>query len=364
MDTFTGKDARMPGRLRRLAPVVGLLLLVPIAAEYLSGYQVDDPLAMLAGLALLAPLYGTVAVLIREVTRRAGCGWPTILLLSAAFGLIQAGLIDQSLFNPGYLDGTDPTWAQAWREERQATLVPVLDLGVYQLLGFVGGHMVSFAAPIAVVEAVVPDRADRPWLRRVGMAVMAGLYLLAAYVFFTDHVTTHQFVAAAPQLIGTAAVVAALVVAAFTLPRRGASARAPSPRRVPRAWVVGLAAVSLLIVRDMTGPTWGGVAVAVAALGLLGGLLLAWSRRPGWGRAQVLTVAGAALVSRVVLSFMVVEPLGDASPVQRYGFNTVLLVGVAALLAWGWRRTHRAGPATQGGPGAGRDSDRGAALSS
>ncbi|SNR42784.1 hypothetical protein [Actinomadura mexicana] len=41
-----------------------------------------------------------VAVLIREAARRTGRGWPTIVLLGAAFGLVQAGLIDQSLFNP------------------------------------------------------------------------------------------------------------------------------------------------------------------------------------------------------------------------------------------------------------------------
>jgi hypothetical protein len=108
----TTHDSRLP-LLVRLAPVVGLLVLPPIAVEYLSGYQVFNPLVLLGYLALFAPLYGTVAVLIRELTRRTGRGWPTILLLGAAFGLIQAGLIDQSLFNPGYLDNDDPTWAQA-----------------------------------------------------------------------------------------------------------------------------------------------------------------------------------------------------------------------------------------------------------
>jgi hypothetical protein len=110
----------------------------------------------------MIPLYGTVAVLIREITRRTGRGWPTILLLGAAFGLIQAGLIDQSLFNPGYLDNDDPTWAQAWREERLATLIPGLGISATHL-GFVAGFMImTIAAPIAVVEAFVPDRANRP----------------------------------------------------------------------------------------------------------------------------------------------------------------------------------------------------------
>ncbi|MER5217897.1 hypothetical protein ABT063_47220 [Streptomyces sp. NPDC002838] len=93
--------------------VAGLLVLSPISAEYLIGYgeSTGRPLELLAGLLILAPLYGTVAVLIREITRRTGRGWPTNLMLSAAFGMIQAGLIDQTLFDNeveplGDVDGT------------------------------------------------------------------------------------------------------------------------------------------------------------------------------------------------------------------------------------------------------------------
>ena len=69
-------------RARRWAAVAALVVLSPICAEYLIGYLegADEPLGLLAGLLILAPLYGTVAVLIREVVRRTGRGWPTILL--------------------------------------------------------------------------------------------------------------------------------------------------------------------------------------------------------------------------------------------------------------------------------------------
>ena len=51
---------------------------------------------------VLAPMYGGGALLIREVARRAGRGWPTMLLLAVAYGVLQPGLLDQSLFNPSY----------------------------------------------------------------------------------------------------------------------------------------------------------------------------------------------------------------------------------------------------------------------
>jgi hypothetical protein len=337
----TTRDRRLP-LLGRLVPVAGLLVLSPIAAEYLSGYQAFNPLALLANLGIFVPLYGTVAVLVREVTRRTGRGWPTILLLGAAFGLVQAGLIDQSLFNPGYLDNDDPAWAQAWREERRATLIPGLGISASHL-GFVGGFMImTVAAPIAVVEALVPDRADRPWLGWAGLTVVGLLYLLGAGVVFAYDTRPRGFLIAPAQLIGTAVVVAALVVAALALPRR--TAGAALSKRAPRPWLAGIAALALSAVPNQAPATWAGVAMSVAALGLLGGLLLAWSRRSGWGRTHVLLVAAGPLVATVAASFFVADPLGDASPVERYLSNAILAAGVVALLAWAWHRTRRAQP--------------------
>jgi hypothetical protein len=43
--------------------------------------------------------------------------------------------------------------------------------------------------------------------------------------------------------------------------------------------------------------------MSVAALGLLGGLLLVWSGRSGWGREHVLLVAAGPLVATMAASF-------------------------------------------------------------
>jgi hypothetical protein len=54
------RGRRLP-LLGGLAPVVGLLVVSPIAAEYLSRYQVFNPLVLLGYLGIFIPLYGTVA---------------------------------------------------------------------------------------------------------------------------------------------------------------------------------------------------------------------------------------------------------------------------------------------------------------
>lgn len=329
---------------RRLLPVLGLLVLAPVCAEYLIGYDqiIGRPLELLSGLLVLAPLYGTVAVLIRETARRTGRGWPTILLLGAAFGLVEAGLVDQSLFNPDFV--AEPSWDQ----ERMPTFLPVPGVSVKQLLGFVAGHVIwSFAAPIAVVEACVPRLAGRPWLGRAGTAVVVVLYVLAVVVFTHEH--TRTFLASPVQLGVTAVAVLALAAAASLLPRRLVSGRVTS-RRAVSPWVAGGAAVVLLAVHQLAPSTWTGTAVDIAALAL-GGVLLLWcSRGAGWGGHHVLAVAGAALVVNAALSFAV-DPLGEVSLPVKYAVNTALTVGVLVLLAGAHLRVRRAG--SRGGPGAG-----------
>ena len=52
--------------------MVLVLLLAPVTAEYLIGYDdtTGDAAALVFGVFFFAPLYGAPAVLIREVTRR------------------------------------------------------------------------------------------------------------------------------------------------------------------------------------------------------------------------------------------------------------------------------------------------------
>ncbi|MGH3098404.1 MAG: hypothetical protein ACRDMV_20660 [Streptosporangiales bacterium] len=70
--------------MRRVLPAVGLFFLSPLVAEFLLG---DIPTTAMSALVLLAPTYGGGALLIREVSRRAGLGWPSMLALAAAYGV-------------------------------------------------------------------------------------------------------------------------------------------------------------------------------------------------------------------------------------------------------------------------------------
>ena len=83
-----------------MAPAWLLFFLAPVVAEYLLG---DLTIRMLAPLVALGPLYGGGALLIREISRRAGRGWPTIVLLAIAYAVTEESFLTQSLFNPDYV---------------------------------------------------------------------------------------------------------------------------------------------------------------------------------------------------------------------------------------------------------------------
>ena len=74
-------------------------MLAPLVGEFLLGNLRIDHLFVLP---LFALLYGAGALLIRETVRRTGRGWPAIVLLAAAYALLEEGLVDQLLWNPSY----------------------------------------------------------------------------------------------------------------------------------------------------------------------------------------------------------------------------------------------------------------------
>lgn len=331
-----GPIAAQPIGRTRWRPVLALLLLSPICAEYLIGYQqnISRPADMLAGLVILAPLYGSVAVIIRDLAKRTGRGWPTTLLLGAAFGLIQAGVIDQSLFNPDY--GSDVGVPQ-WEAGRLPTIIPGTGISLNHLFDFVVGHVIwSFGAPIALVDSCTPLQADRPWLARRGLIVMVLLYLLAAAFVLHWHLTTTQYSASFMQLGTTLAVAAGLAALAFAIPCQRSFATLP----IIRPWVVACMALVVLATHHVSTPTWIGLSVAVTLLGASALLVLSWSGNPAWSQRHVLALAGAALVINAAFGFLV-QPVGNPSMTMKYVSNTILLLSVCALAAWAFHRQRR-----------------------
>ncbi|GAA2124394.1 hypothetical protein [Glycomyces algeriensis] len=329
--TTTSLDAPQRVGPVRLLLVLALLVLSPIAAESLVGYDdtTGNALALLAGLVVFIPLYGAPAVLLREAARRFGLGWGAVLAIAAALGVVQAGIIDQSMFSEDYR-GID-----YWQELVGPTWIPAFGFAASTALTFVLGHMImSFAAPIAVVEGLGPRSADRPWLRPFGLIVTVLLYLAGAWMVLDWHYETETDHASAGQLAGAGAVAALLIVLALAFGRRKA---VRVERRIPPLWVL-VAASAVAVFSFGLYETWAWVAVTAGMLCAAGLAAAYFARSTAWGRRQVTAIAIGALLSQALTGFLA-TPIGDVDPVAKYGHNTAAVLLIAVLGWFALRRT-------------------------
>src|SRR4051795_3300040 len=144
---------------RRNALAIGLFFLSPLVAEFLLG---NLPITFLPAIVALAPMYGGGALLIREVARRRGLGWPGIVILGVAYGVLEEGLTTQSLFNPNYAD----------QHLLKDGYIPALGIAVPWTIFVIGIHVFwSIGTPIIMMEGLAGERRTTPWLSRTGLIV-------------------------------------------------------------------------------------------------------------------------------------------------------------------------------------------------
>jgi hypothetical protein len=312
-------------------PALALFILAPVCAEYLWGYDdsTGHPGTLIGNLIVFSPLYGAPALLIRELARRRELGWRGILLLAAAFGVIQAAIVDQSMWATSYRD------IPYWEDMSVPTYLAPIGLSLYLALSFVGGHVIlSIGSPIALVETLTPGRRRERWLGPIVLWVVVFLYATACVLVLKDSYDTGEASATWGQLVGSGVAAVGLVVAAFLVGRRPAMI---VPGAVPRPLLVWGAAFVAMIGWVAIPPSRIGTAlVALLALGAVV-VVWRWSHRGDWGHAHVLALASGALVAAGCFAFFTM-PIGEVSDAEKYGHNSALLALVALLSLWAARR--------------------------
>ncbi len=325
--------------MRRVAPAIVLFFLSPLVAEYLLG---DFGLGALYILAGVAPMYGGGAILIRELTRRTGRGWPTIVLLALAYGVLEEGFSTMSLFNRNYLHA----------HLLDHGYVAALGISIPWTLFVLSIHTIwSISLPIAAVEEW-GTRRTTPWLRTPGLVVVSVIFVIGVVLDFLISYSQGHYVAPWPQLVGVAVVFVLLVVAAFRMPRR--TEPQPVAGRTAPAPVLLFAAALLdggLFMAAQIGalPTWVAVVVLVAALTLAVVGIARWSRSPGWGAGHRFAVLSAGLLTyawHAFLSRPFVGGEGILSPISHIVFALVTVV----LLDAGGRRVRDRRPVAAPAP--------------
>lgn len=311
--------------MRRILPALGLFFLSPLVAEFLLG---NLPINALYALVVLAPLYGGGALLIREAVRRAERGWPSILILALAYGVLEEGIATMSLFNPNYVG------------------LRLLDNGYIPQLG-IGGpwtvlvltlHVIwSIGVPIAMMEALVPAHRTVPWLGRVGLAVTAVVFVLGVAAMTALSIAQSQFVASVPQLASSVVIAAGLVVIGLIVVRpQTAAAHAPaSGSAAPEPWVVGVAALVASSAFKLIPHDWAPWLNVTLALGLAVIAIVSvwiWSHRRGWGDLHRLALAAGPMLTYAWTAFPQ-PPVMPASPAVDLAGNAIFAAGAVALIA-------------------------------
>jgi hypothetical protein len=311
---------------RRSIPAAATLFFVaPFVAEYLLG---DLSLKLLPALIVMAPMYGGGALLIRELVRHRGRGWPTILCLGAAYALLEEGLVTQSLFNPDYL--------KLHLHFLEPAHITWLGTGAWWTLLMLNLHTFwSIGVSIALVEGLFPKRAHEPWLGKVGHTVVDLLFLLGLVVNTLIGFKQNQFWASREQLGFAGVMCLLLIVLAFATPTGMArrQGQAPSP------WVTGIATLALAMLFQFIPMRWGWRAVAamlaVDVVFLL--MVFVFSRCTGWTQLHTLSLGAGGAMAYGLHAFRQTA-FGGGVVLSRVG-NVIFLAIAVGLIVMGAKRT-------------------------
>jgi hypothetical protein len=317
-------------RYRNRRAALTLLVLGPVVAELAFG---STPLHLAFLLVLWLPIYGAGVLLIREAVVRSGGGWASILLLGVAYELVEDGIGLQALSSPHLYHAAD------WGPRLLGLNTTYWELNVAYHVVF------SVAIPILLVGLIFPSGRGRPYLGRLGLAVTAAVMLLGVAILRLTVPFSQDpgYTAPATVLIGcVVAVVVIAAVALWVLPRRAVRPRDDEP--VPSLTALGLLGASATIafitllfvftgahrpglVRD--GWVLGPMAVAAAIAGGVALLVRRWSGSRRWGDAQMLWLAGGALIAHTVFGAIGIAQ----STLDRVGLVVLGLLTIWLLVA-------------------------------
>lgn len=329
----------------RIAPALTLFVLSPFVGELLLG---DIAPNQLFAFPILALLYGGGAIFIRELTRRSGRGWPTILLLAAAYGVLEEAFVTQTLFNPNYLGLRLLDYG----------FIPALGIGASWTVYVISLHIVwSISVPIALTEALFWQRGTRPWLGRFGFSVSGIMFALGALLLGAGGIARYHYIASSGQFIVSAIIIVGLVIAAFLLfpgKSKGStdqgskaevdlSATKPVPRPLLLSALAMLAGSLFLLIKIfgasvLSLPAAISVPVMLAIEVMMVILVARASRSQRWSDMHRFALAMGGLLVYCWDGFLTADHLHGAASLPVQAAWAVLAIGLLALIASRLRR--------------------------
>ncbi|HEX4005871.1 MAG TPA: hypothetical protein VHX60_06830 [Acidobacteriaceae bacterium] len=334
MSTATTTMVSETARKRRIAPVLTLVFLAPFIAEVLSGAT------RMSAIFALVPemmIWGCGALLARELVRRWGGGWPSLLMFGLALSIAEEFVVQQTSLAPLPFPGALANYGRLWGVNWIYFLF---------MLGYESVWVVL--VPVQVTELLFPERRNETWLRTRGMIISAVLFLLGSWTAWYAwirrmrpmifHVPVYT-----PALLTIMAGLAAIVllgVEAYLLRRIG---RVVAGRSAPPAWVVGVAALVLgfpwywlmelqFSPQSTHPPFWIPLAVCGAWALLAYALFRRWTSSPAWSDLRRWAGAFATTVVCMVAGFLGSSSWLRVDVIGKAGLNIAAIAGFLWLL--------------------------------
>ena len=296
----------------RRHPVLLLLGFTPGIPEYLSGSSpvtllVESPVLFLLFLGLNLGLYGPGVLLAREAYVRWKPGWAGLLLIGAAYGLLEEGTALSTLFDPqakvvsnlgsyGHYAGVNWVWT----------------------VGVLGVHIVlSVGVPILLLGLALPETRGRPLLTRRQVPATLLVYGLDILILA---LIVGYWREALGLLVGAAVLAILLYAAARALPHGTLDPTGPAPRLSARwFFLLGLAFYPVLLLVPAFGAraNWWPPATILVELLLAGALFL-------YVRREVGHAANEGALTMLALGVLV--------PIMLFGLLAQIFVPVVLVL--------------------------------
>jgi len=302
----------------KVSPALILFFLAPAIAELLSGSAPPSEFFNPVGFLLLASLYGSGALIVRELKIRWNKGYVSLFILGAAYGILEEGLMVKSFFDPNWMDlgilGSYGRWMNVnwvWAEW----------LTIYHAI-------FSIAIPITLVELAYAEKRNESW---IGNKTLTSLILLLGIVTAIGYFALTPYRPPIIQyMLAIMSVIILIFIAWKTPPKIGKKGKLLPPKPLKFAAVGFLFTLSLFML-FMAGPYLIPQPPALIVLGII--LVYAMARflgRYAWNNKTL--YHKFALVAGALGFLIALTPIQEFDASRMDNPRGMLVVGVIALI--------------------------------
>ncbi len=325
---------------RHLAPAFTLIFLAPFIAEVLSG---ATRVSFLFAFVPEMMMWGCGALIIRELVKRWGGGWTSVLLLALALAVFEECVVQQTSLAPLPWPAVSANYGRVYG---------VNWIYFLYMLGYESVWVV--VVPIQVTELIFPEWREERWLRTGGMITSVVVFLLGAGVAWYAWIKrARPMVFHAPyydvpqsMIVEFLVVILMLILLAFLarhVERADATTRtAPPPwSMVAAAMLFGFPWYRLMVLifgERSSQPFWMSMALGVMWGGFAYFFIRYWSVGRGWNDKHRWGLSFGAVLVCMIAGFSGSSTWPREDLIGKCVLDVLAVIGFALLALWIWQR--------------------------